>query len=257
MQTGWLQIGDARYYLDASGAMLENVKQNIDGVDYRFGTDGNMIVETPASREQVEQWFYASYAVIANVNEWNAEYFEDAYGMYMSEAQSRLKKAWGVTDPASAHAMVDELINGLHRVSYQETMELCQQYGYMDLSQKELAAKLRGDSVLYDMIMAYKTNGPGAIDAWDYCRAMQVLRECQLAEYYSKPDTLDKMLEVATIMQNRFSSWDEMMESYLRGYEYWMGDASAYKERKDLYESLKAHTSFYQVDWYSKLEKKW
>lgn len=257
MQTGWLQVNGDWYYLDSSGAMLRNESRNIDGVDYHFGSDGRMESETTVSKEQAEQWFYASYAIIANETEWNTEYFRSSFGQYENEAKTRLEMAWGIEDQSSAHAMVNELINGLHRISYQETMELFEQYGYMSLSQADLSAVFPEGSVTYDMIQAYKTSGAGAIDAWDYCRAMQVLRESYLAGYYTEQEELDKMLEVAKILQNRFGSWDEMTESYLRGYEYWKGKASAYESRKAGYEKLKTQTSYYQIDWNMNLGKKW
>lgn len=107
------------------------------------------------------------------------------------------------------------------------------------------------------MITAYKNSGEGAIDAWDYCRAMQVIRESYLAGYYTETEELDNMLEVAKILQNRFGSWDEMTESYLRGYEYWKESPSAYQSRKEGYENLKATSSCYQIDWNTPLNKAW
>ena len=112
MQTGWLQQGTDWYYLDSSGAMLENETREIDGTVYTFGSDGKMVadasgnnnvnssgnnsanssensgaINSAEARQQAEQWFYASYAIIANENDWNAKYFVSTPGVYEREAR--------------------------------------------------------------------------------------------------------------------------------------------------------------------------
>ncbi|MDR2025915.1 MAG: DUF1266 domain-containing protein [Hungatella sp.] len=97
----------------------------------------------------------------------------------------------------------------------------------------------------YDDYIKY---GAGAIDGWDYCRAASLCGWYYIAGYYTEQEALDKSLEIAQTIQKRFSSWDEMMESYLRGYEYWAyesGDA-----RREVYEDIKTRdNSPYLLDW--------
>lgn len=261
MHTGWLQQGQDWYYLDASGAMLHDVTRNIDGVDYTFVSDGRMTTNTEqlsaVSREQTEQWFYDSYALIINLTDWNKGYFKSRQGIFQNEAQYRLQKGWGIKDKASAEEKISWLMNSGHRSSYQSTMNLYTHWGYMDLSQRELENEFKNSKVALDMIQAYKTYGAGAIDAWDYCRAMQVLREAYLAGYYTETEMLDRMLDTARIIQNRFTSWDDMAESYARGAEYWKSSPSEYSARKSLHEQLKQYTGYYQSDWNLALQKSW
>lgn len=208
MFTGWLQDGEYWYYLEESGRMLSSETREIDGVTYTFDETGKML-EPEATKEEMEQWFYATYAIIANQNSWNEEYFRSWPGIWESEGKYRLKIAWGITDKESAKRMVSRL----------------------------------------------KANGDYDKDAWDYCRAMQVIQEAYLSGYFTETEKLDMMLDVALAIQSSYSSWDEMTESYLDGYRYWSGTETGYQTRKQLYQDLKPR--YYQIDWNMKLNKCW
>ena len=63
-------------------------------------------------------------------------------------------------------------------------------------------------------------------------------------------------MDVAEIIQSSFDSWDDYMESYFIGYEYWADESSA--ERRELYEQIKsAGDSPFSVDFNTTLEKDW
>ena len=40
MRTGWKFINNLWYYMEESGAMLENTSRTINGVEYRFDANG-------------------------------------------------------------------------------------------------------------------------------------------------------------------------------------------------------------------------
>lgn len=109
---------------------------------------------------------------------------------------------------------------------------------------------------LADMYGLYEQYGENAIDAWDYCRALSLAAFYYHAGYYTEQEALDKSLEIAQTMQPLYSSWDEAMDSYLRGYEYWAEESS--DERRAIYEELKQEeNSLYHVDWNLTFEKTW
>ena len=102
----------------------------------------------------------------------------------------------------------------------------------------------------------YEEQGENAIAAWDYSRAMSLLGYYFLAGYYTEAEALDKSLEVATTIQGAGGSWDEFMEGYFKGYEWWSAESS--DERRALYEELKAaDDNPYAIDWNLSLEKSW
>lgn len=77
-----------------------------------------------------------------------------------------------------------------------------------------------------------------------------------IAGFYTIEETLDKSLEVAAIIQTKFSSWDEFNESYLVGYTAWSGQPDT--ERRGIYNNLKASIfNPYVIDWNLKLERSW
>ena len=102
----------------------------------------------------------------------------------------------------------------------------------------------------------YEQYGADAIAGWDYCRALNLVSFYYLAGYYSENEALDKSLEIAQTVQPLFGSWDDLVASYMRGYEYWAGESSA--ERQAVYEDIRSREdSPYQVDFKMQLEKTW
>ncbi len=102
----------------------------------------------------------------------------------------------------------------------------------------------------------YEEYGANAIDGWDYCRAMNLLSFYYLAGYYTEQEVLEQSLEIAKMIQPLYESWDELIASYLRGYEYWAEESS--EERRAVYEELKEkEDSPYNIDFKMKLVKTW
>lgn len=212
------------------------------------------------------RWFNASYAVLTEVNGWDYNRFAGlpANEESMELEQQSLKEWWDVTDRTSADETLDWVLTEGHRTGFADNMSYLQEKGIEDVAQEE-----RPDFVLEyfqvdaeeaqqiaDAYLFYEQYGPNAIDGWDYCRAMNLLSFYYLAGYYTEQEALDKSLEIAQTMQPLFGSWDELMDSYLRGYEYWAEESSA--ERRAIYEDLKSRDDNpYAVDYNLDLEKTW
>lgn len=88
-----------------------------------------------------------------------------------------------------------------------------------------------------DNYALYEERGADAIAGRDYCRALNLMSYFYVAGYYDLSEALDKSLEIAQTVQPLYESWDELVDSYMCGYEYWQGDSSA--ERRAVYEELK------------------
>jgi hypothetical protein len=107
-----------------------------------------------------------------------------------------------------------------------------------------------------DSYAMYEEFGDNAIAGWDYCRALNLMSFYYLAGYYTEEEALDKSLEIAQTVQPLFTSWDDLIASYMRGYEYWAEESSA--ERQGIYEDLKSRDDNpYAVDYNTTLEKTW
>lgn len=221
------------------------------------------------SKEQVsdtERWIVASYAILTEVNGWDYTYFPGtAINELNMEAQKQsLEMSWGVTDRASADESLEWVLEEGHRTGFAEDMQYLEEYGLSEVSEELRVSVLSTDfgmtideaASYVNAYAIYESYGAEAIDAWDYCRALNLLSFYYVAGYYEKEEALDKSLEIAKELQAKYSSWDEMIESYLRGYEYWAEESS--DERRAIYEDLKnSENNPYAVDYHTVLENTW
>lgn len=211
------------------------------------------------------QWFNASYAILTDANGQDYNLFGGAEPSTVMEMQyqAMLDSSWGVTDRASADETLDWILTEGHRDDFMITSELlsmmveeCGEEGLVDFLMREYDESQEEadfDAATYQM---YKEYGETAIDGWDYCRALSLLSFYYMAGYYTKEEALDKSLEIAETVQPLFGSWDELIDSYLRGYEYWAEADSS--ERREIYEELlAADDNPFRVDYNITLEKTW
>lgn len=99
-------------------------------------------------------------------------------------------------------------------------------------------------------------------DAWDLCRAMQLLACGYIANFYERDELNAHSLDLAIIIQNIFTSWEELVQSYLDGFETWglstMDEPDAYlalRERRNAYNVLRIKKNApYSVNWYLQLK---
>lgn len=212
------------------------------------------------------RWFDATYAILTRLNNYNTQYFGGlaANDTNASITQASLEDSWNVTDRASADETMEWILSVGHRTDFKEAMQ-----NLVDAGIQNATADARKDFILEkyemtedeaqhyaDMYAYYEQYGENAIDAWDYCRALSLAAFYYHAGYYTEQEALDKSLEIAQILQPLYTSWDDAMNSYLLGYEYWSEDSS--DERRTVYEELKAETdSLYNIDWNLTFEKTW
>ncbi|MDE7208179.1 MAG: DUF1266 domain-containing protein [Lachnospiraceae bacterium] len=217
------------------------------------------------SETDTVQWFNASYAILTYANGQDYNMFGGSEpGMVMEmQYQSMLDSSWGVTDRESADETLDWILTEGHRDDFMITGELlsmmveeCGEDGLADFLMQEYGESQEEadlDVAAYEM---YKEYGETAIDGWDYCRALSLLSFYYMAGYYTKEEALDKSLEIAQTVQPLFDSWDGLIDSYLRGYEYWAEADSS--ERREIYEELlAANDNPFRVDYNITLEKTW
>ena len=99
----------------------------------------------------------------------------------------------------------------------------------------------------------------GVLDAresgWDLCRATQLLGMMYLVGMLTRDELDQEFSRAGRIIQRSFSSWDELVESYLEGFRAWVartghdgtGDLAF---RRGIYERLKLQSfSPYSIPW--------
>lgn len=249
-------INGVKYSFDVSGVMKTRGRtKDEQGVLYEIGSDGVLTpvdVEAeraageakrklandyalnerqqslnntinPYNNNQTVQWFNATYAILTKGN-----------GQNIRAVGGELKLAsLGGIGPQADEDNKKAIQNLL--VSY---------WGVTD--------RASADLVLNTLIASGNATG----SAWDYSRAMSNLGYYYLAGYYTIEETLDRSLEIAQVIQTRFTSWDEFNESYLKGYSAWSGSSD--EERRTVWNGLKGSAfNPYALDWNLPLTKSW
>ena len=226
-------------------------------------------VEDNFSSEMTDtlRWFNAAYAVLIDLNGRDFNLFGGIPANDDSQTimQAGLADSWGVEDRTSADENIDWILSEGHRVDFAENMKALEDAGVTaDTSTEDLAALLKDEYDFEDETAnsfarafgVYTEHGADAIAAWDYSRAMYLLSAYYHAGYYTEQEALDKSLEVAQTIQSMYESWDDFMDSYLWGYDYWAEEEST--ERREIYNKLKAQSdSPFRFDFKMNLEKTW
>lgn len=253
----WKEIAGKQYYFNEAGWMLAGTETPDH---YWVDESGAWIEENAFSKDTMIQWFNNCYGPLTESNGASLGLYGGfRSGNYTKESiQSALATSWGVTDKQTAQETMRWLMEEGHRTAWQETMQLLEAFGAMEISADELK-KAYGDddgTLLADMQEAWRRRGMEGISGWDYGRAMQLSAWYYLSGYYSYEESLDQSLEIARVIQSQYTSWDDYMESYLRGYEYWRSDPQAYVQRKTFYDRIRTSV-YYEIDWNTPLGKAW
>ncbi len=212
------------------------------------------------------RWFNASNSVLIDANGWDYQIFGGLEPGDAAQITIRhlLDNSWGVTDTDSANETLDWLLLNGHRADFEADMEYLKETGIDEISEEERTAFLLANFEMTEETALYYTKwygryekyGESAASGWDYNRALSQIANFYLAGYYSLEEALDASLSVAETIQADFDSWDDYMESYFTGYEYWAEESS--DGRREIYESLQnAPDNPFAVDFNTRLEKTW
>lgn len=260
----------AHYLLMYSGSKLKShSKDYFEKVCASFKENADAIEESSASVSDVSdtlRWFNASNSMLIYVNGWDYQLYGGLEPNETSQeiAKQILDNSWGVTDKASADEIINWLLSEGHRTEFAEEMEFLVECGIAEVEEGERASFLyenfeisEEDAQSYaNWFNKYEESGEDAASGWDYNRALSQLANFYLAGYYTLEEALDASMDVAKMIQGSFDSWDDYMESYFTGYEYWSEESS--EERRGVYEELQsAADNPFSVDFKTTLEKSW
>lgn len=268
---GYLVFGESDYafytILGVANKMNDKFKNSFE-VSLSTFKETAPEIENNATVEATDtiQWINGTYAVLTHLNGWDYTMYG---GLALNDesaaiSQASLQDWWSVTDRDTAVENLNWILEEGHRTEFAGLMQQLQDEGITEVAPEEYEAYLQSDygltadeAKLYATMYGYfEEFGPDAIAGWDYSRAMSLLGSYYLAGYYTEQEALDQALEIAATIQPLFTSWDEFMASYMRGYEYWAEESS--DERMAVYEELKGfEDSPYKLDWNMTLEKNW
>lgn len=217
-------------------------------------------------------WFNATYAPLTYSNGWNWKLIS---GLEQTESNIELQKmllysSWGVRDRESALETVKWLKEEGHRESCRECMAALEQLGMLDLEEEEFMESFMEAGIeenAFRYVMAYYMHQEGLepdyIAAWDLCRVNQMYADFYFCGYMTYEEAMDASLENSLLLQQMYPSWEEMVEAYMAGYQFWQSDPcltddSPTMERYRYYEMLlEKKDGPYTLDWNMELVKSW
>ena len=150
-------------------------------------------------------------------------------------------------------------------------MNQLEEWGLLEAEEEELLEWFMDTGIEEDeqnrYVVAYRMHQSGIepeyIAAWDLCRANQLYANYYIAGYMSYGEAMDASLENSLILQETYGSWEEMMDAYILGYQFWQGESSEMEdshthERYHYYEMLRDMPNGpYSLEWDMDLTKSW
>lgn len=217
------------------------------------------------------KWFNTTYALFTFTTGGNLNKIGGSVKSKLKALsnQTLLEEGWGITSKDGVDNTLKWLLNEGHNEELLDEYYSLEEYtttlnDYLDdLNETE---KLIAKTILE----AHSKYGDRAILGWDLARAMQIISNAYIADYYTYEETMDRFLKFAKIIQENFKSWEEFVDSYLLGHRYWFYsnfDIEDIKNinpknmpncRRELYTQLKnSKDNPYTIPWHTTLEKTW
>ncbi len=166
-----------------------------------------------------------------------------------SEAEvSQVKKlfewGWGEFTYENAKNMAEDCLNRGYNVKY---MEYCStETPLQELTSKYTDFELQ---LLKEMKQKYPKQG---MLAWDLVRALSVVGGAYMGGIMGYEEAVKIAFRACKLLQENFSSWDDMVGSYTLGYQFWRGERKT--DRLEYYKKLKK-TWIYKIPWNTVLKE--
>jgi len=244
-----------------------------------------LVRESRSGQQEVEElpetilWFNATYAPLTYSNGWNWRLLG---GMEPTEDNKKITRdlleySWSVKDRESALETTKSLLQNGHRKKCLEYTKQMDEWGILELGEEEFVQQLLmkdvdDDAGRYAVAYLMHQEGirPEFMTAWDLCRVNQLYADYYFCGYMTYEEAMDASLANSLNLQKLYDSWEEMVEAYLWGYQFWQGDPlgnmsdydleydSPTQERRHYYEMLRElEDGPYTLDWNMELKKSW
>lgn len=248
-------------------------------------TMADLVGETRKEQQGAEElpetilWFNATYAPLTYSNGWNWRLLG---GLEPTEENRELSKqllenSWSVYDRETALETTAKLLKDGHRKKCIDYMKQMEEWGLLDLDEEAFVEQIITKDVGNEIgryAVAYLMHQAGIepeyMAAWDLCRVNQLYADYYFCGYMTYEEAMDASLANSLNLQELYDSWEEMVEAYLWGYQFWQGDPlgnmgdydseydSPTQERRHYYEMLQQiENGPYTLDWNMELKKSW
>lgn len=259
------------------------------------------------------KWFNAAKALLNAINRVTPHSYCSTgvpRPSYKKQAAQSLVGSWGVHNGYDAEQTIKNLLQGkVHNEKLLKEVEQIKEISFNDyvkgktlseyierMTLSEYIEYITNDNILddeytlneyslnnhkrhYNLIHTIIENyGDRGIIAWDLFRAIDLAADFYNSDYLTYEEALNASLIAAKKLQENFNSWDDYMNNYFLGYQYWSRDIlenplenpplpedgmlnfneSGTAFRKKLYQWLKnEEDSVYNIPWNTELKKEW
>ena len=235
-------------------------------VDERYMAPAIVVREDYSRVKYTEEQKKWAVAPAVNIYKYNWGIYNvmgghDRFCGYVSSSKSTLKKSWGIENREDFFRILEWLKKEGHTRSYRQ-ME--QQLSGENLKLLQVAID-KGEEVPF-IFKLYVKNKDKLKDkgliAWDYCRIVQITGWSYVAGYITIEEAYDICMDACRVIQKTYSSWEDMAEHYIIGYEFWSEEdrndesTQAYRRNKLNQELLKSkYSPFNTLPWDLNLDK--
>ncbi len=159
-------------------------------------------------------------------------------------AKKLFEWGWGEFTRENARAMAQDCLNTGYNIKYRE-------YCSADRSSPEVLSRYSDfqRALLEEMKRQYPKQG---MLAWDLVRALSVVGGAYMGGIMEYEEAVQIAFEACRLLQNNFSSWDDMVGSYTLGYQFWRGEKKT--DRLKYYRKLKK-TWIFKIPWSTALRE--
>ncbi|MCI5919191.1 MAG: DUF1266 domain-containing protein [Roseburia sp.] len=132
----------------------------------------------------------------------------------IEDIKENLEQNWGIYNRSTLIKVTNSVLEKGDKYTYEKYLEKMngmdydptKYYQYDDVLGYEGADK------------AYKNIGDAGVDSWDYCRCIRMYAMSYVCGYISYDEYLLHSAPIVKYLQNEYTSWEQMYESYYYGY---------------------------------------
>ncbi len=184
---------------------------------------GETYPEDAAPTDKQKQWALATCAIRTGMNGCSHDVLggqteEDQGGKYI------LSKWWDVNSREDLLNVLKSLERGGHRKGYDEWVRRLDHLSPEKRGQfRRYAAHAGGPtSNRMDTVLSTRKKLAGTgLAGWDFSRYVALCGWGFQAKYLSEQEAWSFIMPIARLLQNTFSSWDELADNYVEGRRFW------------------------------------
>lgn len=167
----------------------------------------------------------------------------DIWDTHLSgEKRDRVKTlfewGWGEFTYENAKNMADECLGHGYNEKFKE---YCSAGPSSELTSRYTDIQLM---MLEEMKQKYPKQG---MLAWDLVRVLSIVGGAYMGGIMEYEEAVKIAFTASRLLQENFSSWDDMVGSYTLGYQFWRGKKK--KDRLKYYKRLKRRSWIYKISW--------